>query len=328
MTFTQPWSEHRGNDRHDNGSVSLDHVIGVDLGGTKIRAGIATMSGELLAEKRTDTSNDGSDVIGQIHSLALELCDTIGITLDRIVATGVGGAGVPDNTGTTFELAPNLTALSAIPFTERLSALLGHQVVIENDVNVSAVGELVAGLGRGHSDFVFISVGTGVGMGIIANGSLLRGAKGAAGEIGFLPFGADPLDPANHVRGPLEEVTAGDAVSGRFLFSAGSVLSPEEIFTLATTGDERAVDAVDEEARWLAAGIVAVNAVLAPELVVLGGGIGTRADLLPRITSWLGRFGQPDLTIRVSELGHLAPVIGAMTIAIEAAAAAQKGTSR
>ncbi|MET0716662.1 MAG: ROK family protein [Mycetocola sp.] len=328
MTSTQPRREPRGHDPHPKNSDSVDHVIGVDLGGTKIRAGIATVAGELLAEKRIDTSSDGSDVSGQIYSLALELCDTIGITLDRVAATGVGGAGVPDTTGTTFDLAPNLTALSAIPFTERLSALLGHPVVIENDVNVSAVGELIAGLGRGHSDFVFISVGTGIGMGIIANGSLVRGAKGAAGEIGFLPFGADPLDSANHVRGPLEEVTAGDAVSSRLLVSEGSVLSPEEIFARAATGDQRAVDAVDEEARWLAAGIVAVNAVLAPELIVLGGGIGTRADLLPRITSWLNRFGQPDLTIRVSELGHLAPVIGAITIATEAAAAAQKGTSR
>jgi glucokinase len=321
-------TEQRGRDPHGNGFDVPDHVIGIDLGGTKIRAGIATFSGELLAEKRTDTSAAGSDVIEQIRSLALHLCDTIGITLDRVAATAVGGAGVPDKTGTTFDLAPNLTALGDIPFTEQLSAALGHLVVIENDVNVSAVGELVAGLGRGHSHFVFISVGTGIGMGIVVNGSLLRGSKGAAGEIGFLPLGGDPLDPANHVRGPLEEVTAGDAVSGRFLSSSGSALSPEEIFALAASGDQEAVEAVDEEARWLAAGIVAVNAVLAPELVVLGGGIGTRPDLLPRITSWLIHFGQPDLIIRVSELGHLAPVIGALTIAIEAAAAAQKGISR
>lgn len=302
-------------------------MIGVDLGGTKIRAGIATLSGVLLAEKRIATSSDGSGAVEQIHALVLELCATVGVPLARVAGTGVGGAGVPD-TGGTFTLAPNLTALGGIDFRERLGALLGHPVVIENDVNVSAIGELAAGLGRGRSDFVFISVGTGIGMGIIANGSLVRGANGAAGEIGFLPLGADPLDPANHVRGPLEEATAGDAVSGRFLHGAGSALAPEDIFARAAAGDELAADAVDEEARWLAAGIVAVNAVLNPELVILGGGIGTRPDLLTRITSWLARLGQPELPIRISEIGPLAPVIGAATIAIEAAAAAQKGISR
>ncbi|WP_291047010.1 ROK family protein [Herbiconiux sp.] len=330
--------------------IVRDHVIGVDLGGTKIRAGIATATGDLLAEKRIETSADGSEAVEQIHALALELCETVGVTLDRVLATGVGGAGVPDAEGTSFDLAPNLTALGGVPFRTRLAALLGHPVVIENDVNVSAVGELVAGLGRGLTDFVFISVGTGIGMGVIANGVLLRGARGAAGEIGFLPLGADPLDPAHHVRGALEEVTAGDAVSGRFLLGprpdarpdagpdrpgtgtghpgTGSGVSAEEVFALAAAGDARAVNAVDEEARWLAAGIAAVTAVLDPELVILGGGIGARPDLVPRVTSWLARYGQPHVPVRISQLGPLAPVIGAAEIARHAAAAAEKGLSR
>lgn len=316
--------------------TARDHVIGVDLGGTKIRAGIATATGDLLAEKRIGTSADGSEAVEQIHALAAELCEIVGITLDRVLATGVGGAGVPDAEGTSFDLAPNLTALGGIPFSTRLAALLGHPVVIENDVNVSAVGELVAGLGRGLTDFVFISVGTGIGMGVIANGVLLRGARGAAGEIGFLPLGADPLDPAHHVRGALEEVTAGDAVSGRFLLgprpdahtAPREGVSAEEVFALAAQGDARAVDAVDEEARWLAAGIAAVTAVLDPELVILGGGIGARPDLVPRITSWLARYGQPHVPVRTSLLGSLAPVIGAAEIARHAAAAAEKGLSR
>jgi predicted NBD/HSP70 family sugar kinase len=309
-----------------------DHVIGVDLGGTKIRAGIATAEGDLLAEKRIETSAHGSEAVEQIHALAIELCETAGITLDRVLATGVGGAGVPDAEGTSFDLAPNLTALGGVPFSSRLAALLGHPVVIENDVNVSAVGELVSGLGRGLSDFVFISVGTGIGMGVIANGVLLRGARGAAGEIGFLPLGADPLDPANHVRGALEEVTAGDAVSRRFLLAPradpGAQVSAEEVFALAAAGDAQAVDAVDAEARWLAAGIAAVTAVLDPELVILGGGIGARPDLVPRVTSWLARYGQSHVPVRISLLGPLAPVIGAAEIARHAAAAAERGLSR
>lgn len=327
MTSTTQHSEHREGGGETAPGVR-DHVIGVDLGGTKIRAGIATITGDLLAEKRVETSEDGSAAVEQIHALALELCETVGIALDRIATTGVGGAGVPDADGTSFDLAPNLTALGGEPFSTRLAALLGHPVVIENDVNVSAVGELVGGLGRGLSDFVFISVGTGIGMGVIANGVLLRGARGAAGEIGFLPLGADPLDPANHVRGALEEVTAGDAVSGRFRDGGEGRISAEEVFALAAAGDDRAVDAVDEEAKWLAAGIVAVTAVLDPELVILGGGIGARRDLVPRVTSWLARYGQPHLPVRISLLGPLAPVIGAAEIARHAAVAAERGLSR
>jgi glucokinase len=295
------------------------YVIGIDLGGTKIRAGIASETGTILADRKIPTNTGGAGVVQQIVNLVRELCAVVGADIGQVAATGVGGAGVPDSAGSNFDQAPNLAGLRNVSFVEELTQELGHPVVIENDVNVAALGELHYGLGLGHSDFVFVSVGTGIGMGIIADGQLIRGASGAAGEIGYLPFGADALAAKNHVRGPLEEAVAGDAFARRYQTATGLEISPREIFKKAQDGDADALSAIDEEARWIAAALIAVNAILDPEVFVIGGGIGSRTDLLPHLQTWLTRHGGPPLDVRISELGHRAPVAGAVRLALAAA---------
>jgi glucokinase len=304
---------------HDEPPAPARYVIGIDLGGTKIRAGIASETGTILADRKIPTSTGGTDVVNQIVDLVRELCAIVGVDIKQVAATGVGGAGVPDSAGSNFDQAPNLAGLRDLPFAEDLAQKLGHPVVIENDVNVAALGELHYGLGLGHSNFVFVSIGTGIGMGVVANGQLIRGASGAAGEIGYLPFGADALAPENHLRGPLEEAVAGDAFARRYQTATGRKISPREIFKKAQDGDADALAAIDEEARWLAAALIAVNAVLDPEVFVIGGGIGSRTDLLPHLRAWLARHGGPPLDVRISELGHRAPVAGAVRLALSAA---------
>lgn len=322
QTNTEP-HRHEHNERADGG-----FLVGIDLGGTKIRAGIADSAGAILAERKVKTETGGSNAVHQIVSIVEDLCAAIGADVSRVAATGIGGAGVPDEAGTSFDLAPNLQDISETPFVRQLSLQLGHPVLIENDVNVAALGELHYGLGRGHSDFVYVAVGTGIGMGIIGGGRLVRGAHGAAGEIGFLPFGADPLDPATRVRGALEEETAGDAIVRRYQQSTGKDCSPRDIFLAAAAGDSSAVATIDTEARWIAAALAAVNAVLDPELVVLGGGIGSRSALQPLIHSWLDRYGVASLDVHLSTLGHHAPVAGAVRVALESAHSLQKGRVR
>lgn len=295
------------------------YVVGVDLGGTKIRAGIASETGTILADRKVPTNAGGVNVIEQIVGLVSELCAVVGAGTDQVAATGIGGAGVPDSSGENFDQAPNLSGLRDVPFAQDLMQRLGHPVIIENDVNVAALGELHYGLGLGHSDFVFVSVGTGIGMGIVADGRLIRGASGAAGEIGYLPFGTDPLTAENQVRGPLEEAVAGDALARRYEMATGYRISTREIFAKAQDGDTHALAAIDDEARWLAAALVAVNAVLNPEVFVIGGGIGSRKELLPHLHTWLTRHGVSSLDVRISELGHRAPVAGAVRLALAAA---------
>lgn len=312
------------NARTNHMDMESVYVVGVDLGGTKVRAGIADAAGKILAERKVATNADGVDVLGQIAGLVEELCIDVNARAEQIAATGIGAAGVPDGSGNNLAQAPNLSALRSMSLRTDLTERLRHPVVIENDVNISALGELHYGVGLTHSDFVFVSVGTGIGMGIVAGGRLVRGSRGAAGEIGYLPFGTDALAPENHVRGPLEEAVAGDALDRRYQRASGQHLSTREIFTKARGGNAEAIAAVDDEARWVAAALVAVNAVLDPEVFVIGGGIGSRKELLPYIQTWLKRHGSP-LDIRTSELGHHAPVAGAVRLALEASGIAITG---
>lgn len=300
------------------------YVVGVDLGGTKVSAGIADGTGTILAQRTVATNAGGVRVVEQIAWLVEKLSGDVSAKAEQITATGIGVAGVPDNSGNGLAQAPNLSALRNVSLGAALTERLRHPVVIENDVNISALGELHYGVGLAHSDFVFVSVGTGIGMGIVADGRLVRGSSGAAGEIGYLPFGTDALAPENHVRGPLEEAVAGDTLDSRYHAASGRRLSTREIFTQAREGDAEAISAIDTESRWVAAALVAVKAVLDPEVFVIGGGIGSRKELLPYIQTWLMRHGS-SLNIRTSELGHRAPVAGAVWLALEASGIASIG---
>ena len=304
------------------------YVVGIDLGGTKIRGGISTAEGSILADRTLPTN--GGTIVGQIIKLVEQLAVDAGVDKSQIIATGIGGAGVPDHTGKTYGQAPNLAGADEASFADQLASQLGHGVTLENDVNVAALGELHYGVGLVHQDFVVISVGTGIGMGIVSHRRLLRGAHNAAGEIGYLPLGTDPFDDANWRRGPLEEVVAGDAITRRYLETTGSresVTSPE-VFARARDGDAAAQASLDEHAKWIATAIVAVAAVLDPEVVVLAGGIGIHVDLFPRITHWLERVGARQLDVRISELGDRAPVVGALRLALDTTQPAMEGHAR
>jgi glucokinase len=195
----------------------------------------------------------------------------------------------------------------------------GHPVVVENDANVAALAELNHGWGGQHRSFVFIAVGTGIGMGIVIDGRLIRGSRGAAGEIGFLPFGADPLERSNQVRGPLEEVTAGGWLARAYVKATGVSETVPRIFDLAAAGEVDALGLLDQEAEHLARAIVAVVAVIDPGLVILGGGIGSRRELLVPVQQWLDDYGHPNVSIQISEFGSRASVIGAVDLAISTA---------
>lgn len=257
-----------------------------------------------LAEATVAASADG--LVAQLAELCRRSARTGGAEWSAVGAVAVGVPGVVAAAG--IEMAPNLPPLEEADLATALATELGVPVVVENDVNLATEGEHRRGHGLGVSDFVFVAVGTGVGMGIVAGGRLQRGASGAAGEIASLPVGGATL----------EEVAGGVGVARRFAARGdGSAASARGVFDAAEAGDAAASEVLEEQAAALAQGLVAVQSVLDPALVVLGGGIGSRRDVVARVERELARAALRPLPVRASALGARAGVVGAVEVARE-----------
>jgi predicted NBD/HSP70 family sugar kinase len=206
-----------------------------------------------------------------------------GLAADDIVVTVVGTPGVPDVAAGTVHRSPNLPGWERRGLLGELAALLasnGSTVIVENDANLCAVGEHARGAAQGVDVVACLTVGTGIGLGILVGGSLFRGAHGAAGEIADLPYGRVPPGVPTHRPGPVEVVAAGDAVVAAAREAGLSLPTAKAVFDAARAGDPRAMDVVADEAAKLARVVSVITAVLDPGLIVLAGGIGRNADLL------------------------------------------------
>jgi predicted NBD/HSP70 family sugar kinase len=297
-------------------------VAGIDVGRRWVRAAIADITGTIVARRheRAKVSSAGA-LIGQIGAIARGLAGDAGIGWDQVVHATVGSPGVFEPTRGAVTLAPNLPGWGRHGLVEALHGELGTQVGVENDVNLAAVGERWKGLGRGVRDFGFLSIGTGVGMGLVLGGELYRGSRGAAGEVGYLPIGSDPHDPHVRRRGAFEEATnaAGVVRTAREAGMTGP-LTPQKVFALARRGDPTACEVVATEARRLALGLAVVVAVVDLELVILGGGIGGNADLLlAPVERELRALSPLRPRLAASALGEDAVLQGAVATALAAA---------
>jgi predicted NBD/HSP70 family sugar kinase len=199
---------------------------------------------------------------------------------------------------------------------------LGTKTIFENDVNLAALGEAWRGLGRDVDPFVYLHIGTGVGLGIVLHGEIYRGAGGAAGEVGYLPlWGTDVRDPESRRRGALDRAaSAGGVMDAAKRAGMTGSLTAERVFAAAAAGDRVAGRVVAEEADRIALTIAAVAAVLDPELVILGGGIGANGDQLLEPV----RRRLPDLSpfrprIEASALREEATLYGSVSMALRAA---------
>ncbi|WP_229698728.1 ROK family transcriptional regulator [Wenjunlia tyrosinilytica] len=295
-------------------------VIGVDLGGTKLRAAIGDLGGGLLHEivESTDPLG-GRHVIEQVCSVSRRLADLADASWDAVLCVAIGTPGVLNPQTGVMDFAVNIPSFGDLRVQDELTGRLGVPLLLDNDVNMAVLGEHWQGLGQDSSDFVFIAVGTGIGMGVVADDEIRRGCNGAAGEICYLPIGADPLDRANQVKGAFEEAAAGAGLVRRYVEAGGREVGVPEIFAAAADGDAAAQLVLDDEGRLIGQAICAVAGVLDPELVVLGGGIGSRTELLEPVRNWLGRFMLQPPEVHTSALGHRAPLVGSMAVALRTA---------
>ncbi len=303
------------------------YVVGIDVGRGWIRAAVANLAGQIIA--RNDKLNDAqsaSALVALISHLARDVVADAGLSWSQVVHAVIGTPGVFDEPSKRVLFASNLPEWGRHGLLTELQAAFGLSLSVENDANLAALGERSFGWGSSADTFVYIWVGTGVGMGIVINGALYRGARGAAGEIGFLPFGLDeaveePGKISDSYLGMFEEATSAEGIvrQARELGLPAS-LSPKQIFDAAQQGDSKALAVVEQEGQRLALAIAAITAVLDPELIVLGGGIGKRGELLlAPLERRLQQLTPLRPRVVASKLGDDSVLLGSIAIALEVA---------
>jgi predicted NBD/HSP70 family sugar kinase len=293
-------------------------VVGLDLGARFLRGAICDLAGNVRARQDVELLGaDAERAVSAIDRLYDALVAATGLERGLVDGVVVGVPGVVERDSGELSLATNVQGLEGTEFGERVGESLGLPVTLENDINLAAVGERWRGVARGVDDFVFLSVGTGMGAGLVLGGELHRGRHGAAGEIDFaLPELDAELDPSAEQVSELASRLVGDG--------ARTELEPpydvRAIFDAARGGDSVALGVVDEVARRIALHLAPVAAVVDVELVVLGGGIGANGDLLlqpvrRRLEEWLPF--PPE--VHVSTMGEAAVLTGALAVGLQAA---------
>lgn len=291
----------------------------VDLGGTKLSVAIGDLLGNALAEATVPTdSRGGTHVVEQVATQIEALTTQLAVSAKHLKIVVLGTPGVFHPETAHILVAPNIPGIDEVDVPGLLSQRLGVPVIIENDVNLAARGEQWRGHGTGVRNFVFIALGTGVGMGIIADGHLLRGARGAAGEIGYLPIGGDPYDPRGFTLGTFETAVGSAAIANRYVgFGGRRGATVRDIFAALETGDAAASATIEETARLIAPAIAAVTATLDPDMVILGGSIGVRQELIEAVRRVLPRCTPSPPRVEASVLGSRAGLVGALGVAVD-----------
>jgi len=298
--------------------ASAGFVLGVDLGSTNTRLALADLRGGWVGELECPTDGRGGrEMIGAIAALKRRLLDETGVDPGKVRAAAVAMPGVIDPRDGTLSLAPNMVGLNDINLVAAFRDILECDVAVENDINSAALGEFWRGCGASSSSLAFVSLGTGIGLGMLINGKLLRGVAGAAGEISYLPFGTDPFSPLSLERGALECAIGAAGIIHRYMLAGGDAgTDVREIVARARRGDAAAGAAISETARIATLLVVTIQSMFDPEKIVIGGNIGRGAAMVDLIRETLPLCSRRPIEIVESQLGHRASVIGAVAIAL------------
>lgn len=310
-------------------------TIGVDVGGTKIAAGVVDEDGKILARTRRDTPVEGGataaidTMVGAVTELSLG---------HEIEAVGIGFAGFIDADRSHVLFSANL-GWEDVGLREAVQRRTEMPVVVENDANAAAWGEFRYGAAADiEDDMVLVTVGTGIGGGIVVDGELFRGAYGIAAEIGHMRLVPGGLRCGCGNRGCWEQYASGNALlrEARALVESGSPMAqrlrvlcegePEDLLgqhvtEAASEGDEAAIELIEELGRWLGEGIAQIVSVLDPGVIVVGGGVSEAGELLLGQTrksfhrALTGRTYRPEPQIRVATIGNDAGIVGAGDLA-------------
>ncbi len=269
-----------------------EYAIGVDIGGTTVKLGLFDRQGQVLEKWEIPTvkEDQGSHILPDIAAAVKDRMASRGLTKDEILGVGVGAPGPVDTEGTVYK-AVNL-GWDVFNIPQVLQAQLDLPVKAANDANVAAFGEMWQGGGKGHANIVAVTLGTGVGGGIIVNGSILTGATGAGGEIGHIHIEDNEPDPCgcqNH--GCLEQYASATGVvrlarrrlaqdQEPSILRSRSELSAKAVWDAVKAEDRVAVQIAKQFGEYLGKGLAAVGAVVNPEVFVIGGGVSKAGEIL------------------------------------------------
>ena len=309
-------------------------TIGIDVGGTKVLGGVVDESRKVLTTARKDTPRQGGTALTQtIADVAKEL-----LAQHKVSSVGVSAAGFVSSDRKTMLATPNIADWNGVDLDNQLTQLIGLPVVIENDANAAAWGEAKFGAGKNQDHMMMLTVGTGIGGGIVVNGALYRGAYGIAAEFGHLR-----LVPEGHLcgcgaRGCFEQYASGNALLrhareainaspeiARNLLSRGdgtvAGLTGQAITEAARDGDPVALAAFNTTGQWLGAGIASLSVLLDPACVVIGGGVIDAGEILLKPTReslernmpFAGKHPYPQVI--AAQLGNEAGLVGVADLA-------------
>ncbi len=313
-------------------------LLGIDLGGTTIKFGILTLEGE-VQEKwaiETNTLENGRHIVSDIVESLKHRLSLYGLTKDDFLGIGMGSPGAVDRTSKTVTGAFNLNWADTQEVGSVIEKEVGIPFFIDNDANVAALGERWVGAGANNPDVVFVTLGTGVGGGVIADGNLIHGVAGAGGEIGHMI-----VDPENGFtctcgnKGCLETVASATGVvrvarqlaeqyEGSSAIKAaidnGDTVTSKDIFIAAEDGDKFANSVVERVSCYLGLAAANISNILNPDSVVIGGGVSAAGEFLrSRVEKYFVTFAFPQVKkstkIKIAELGNDAGIIGAASLA-------------
>lgn len=302
--------------------MSAPYLLALDIGGTKLAAGLFTRAGELLLRRQEQTAQRGPAYgIAQMAQLVAAVLDEGAVKREEVLGLGVGIPAVLAPESDHVIWAPNLQGWRDVDLRTGLAKRLELPVYIEYDGHTAVLGEWWLGAGRGYASAAMIIVGTGIGGGLVLDGRLYRGHNRLAGAAGWFALTGDPdlMDPRGQEIGHWESLAAGPGITRRAIAAAlrspasalyapaqTGMLTAKDVFDAARAGDSVAQGLVDETARLLGLGVSNIVSLVNPQIVVLGGSIGCQTDLLlDPLRRVVARWAQPASAAAVRITGSL-----------------------
>lgn len=273
----------------------MNYYLGIDFGGTEIKIGIIDENGSIVTKNKyiTDTSRSGAEIVTHIADCAQELIGKSGIDQKNIRGVGIGSPGLLNPETGQLKIVTNVPQLNGINFAEGIGSHLGLPAFLDNDVNAMTLGEFFFGAGKGFKHVIGLTLGTGVGGGIILNGELHRGVSFTAGEIGHMSIDADGLYCPCGNYGCLERYIGKDGIVTRFTafknkgietsidkYLEDGKITPKAIAMAAADGDKLSIEVLAETGKILGIALATLTNVLNPEAFIIGGGIANAGDLI------------------------------------------------